>query len=633
MIDPRITLAAQQLVVRARAGDENAMGMIVAVKQNADRGVARAKDTVSALNAYIKANPAPGASMGAESRLTGGARDVLAQIHGITTFGGLATFGVVGARQGSAAPPTIRGAGTSTGSRYSSNTGGNVVGVPTIRLTGVGARTGAGGSVAAAPNLGLPTAPTGGGMPHYTAANPPPAPTAPNAAMVSLTSALLANRGAVSSGIAQQAAAQAVALHAAAPAAPAPVLNFSALTGGGGAAGAPAPAAATGKRAPAKESQGLAAQVSAATGVPTEQLAGALDPKSPTYNPAVAAVAAQISASQNTPGGYLQQSQQFATQETACTNQGGIYQPRTGACKPGNQAGAGVGIQDGNWLQGSGGSGSSGGGSSGGGGDSGGGGGQPQDTSGGGGQPQDTGASGYPTDPSTGYPYDPTTGQLLDPNTGLPLAPGAAAAAPPIDPSAAAAAAMPPVTPYRRPWWKYALGALGVGAAGVAAYAMFGTDNEGRSDYGTENVEPQGGDWDGARMPHTDVPPYNYFAPGCEEDVKSILELLSQLGQAGGYPALYAGCVAIANGPLLTNARVGQMMALLPQNCQDSFSAAFRNPGAFHPAMVGQDPASDAGKAVGMARRIQAVRMPRNAVSKFDANVGWELGETSLAYT
>jgi hypothetical protein len=50
--------AAASLVRRARMGDQNAISIIALVRENAARGVARAKATLSAIMAYINGNPA-----------------------------------------------------------------------------------------------------------------------------------------------------------------------------------------------------------------------------------------------------------------------------------------------------------------------------------------------------------------------------------------------------------------------------------------------------------------------------------------------------------------------------------------------------------------------------------------------
>lgn len=58
---PAVTIqsAARELVDRARAGDQNAMGMIVRVRENAEKGVPRAVAAREAVMKYIRANPIP----------------------------------------------------------------------------------------------------------------------------------------------------------------------------------------------------------------------------------------------------------------------------------------------------------------------------------------------------------------------------------------------------------------------------------------------------------------------------------------------------------------------------------------------------------------------------------------------
>src|SRR4051812_32654626 len=52
-----LQLAAESLVLRARQGDQNAMGMIAQVREQASRGVQKCKESLAAIAAYIKANP------------------------------------------------------------------------------------------------------------------------------------------------------------------------------------------------------------------------------------------------------------------------------------------------------------------------------------------------------------------------------------------------------------------------------------------------------------------------------------------------------------------------------------------------------------------------------------------------
>ncbi len=55
--------AAESLVRRARQGDQNAMGMIAMVRQNAEKGVSQAKSAFAAIRQYISKNPSKNAPM------------------------------------------------------------------------------------------------------------------------------------------------------------------------------------------------------------------------------------------------------------------------------------------------------------------------------------------------------------------------------------------------------------------------------------------------------------------------------------------------------------------------------------------------------------------------------------------
>lgn len=54
-----IIVEARELVCRAREGDQNAMGMLVAVRSSAKAGSPRAKAAQAAVNAYQASNPPP----------------------------------------------------------------------------------------------------------------------------------------------------------------------------------------------------------------------------------------------------------------------------------------------------------------------------------------------------------------------------------------------------------------------------------------------------------------------------------------------------------------------------------------------------------------------------------------------
>ncbi len=68
-----LELAIEGLVVRSRQGDQNAMGMIVAIREQADKGSARAKKSVAMLQRYIDEHPVVDGAFGADD----GKSDVL----------------------------------------------------------------------------------------------------------------------------------------------------------------------------------------------------------------------------------------------------------------------------------------------------------------------------------------------------------------------------------------------------------------------------------------------------------------------------------------------------------------------------------------------------------------------------
>jgi hypothetical protein len=64
--DPSLAQIAESLVRRARAGDQNAMGMIQRVAENAKAGSVKAKPAAAAIYAYIQANPMTSTTMGSD---------------------------------------------------------------------------------------------------------------------------------------------------------------------------------------------------------------------------------------------------------------------------------------------------------------------------------------------------------------------------------------------------------------------------------------------------------------------------------------------------------------------------------------------------------------------------------------
>lgn len=85
----------------------------------------------------------------------------------------------------------------------------------------------------------------------------------------------------------------------------------------------------------------------------------------------------------------------------------------------------------------------------------------------------------------------------------------------------------------------------------------------------------------------------------------------------------WAKAVYLANGPLLHNGKVADVAASFgAENDSRAFIAGVVFP--THPAV---SPAHHHGKVVGMARKLQALRMPGSKISDYSATVGWELGE------
>lgn len=85
----------------------------------------------------------------------------------------------------------------------------------------------------------------------------------------------------------------------------------------------------------------------------------------------------------------------------------------------------------------------------------------------------------------------------------------------------------------------------------------------------------------------------------------------------------WAKAVHIANGPLLHDLKVANVASSFGTE-QDT--NAFVS-GVLLPTYPAVSAAHHHGKVVGMARKIQAVRMPNSRISDYSATVGWELGE------
>jgi hypothetical protein len=74
---------ARDLVIRARSGDQNAMGMIAEVRKKAATGNAKAQAGFAAIHAYIKKNPSSENKVHIErdSKIGGEAADILRHLH------------------------------------------------------------------------------------------------------------------------------------------------------------------------------------------------------------------------------------------------------------------------------------------------------------------------------------------------------------------------------------------------------------------------------------------------------------------------------------------------------------------------------------------------------------------------
>lgn len=85
----------------------------------------------------------------------------------------------------------------------------------------------------------------------------------------------------------------------------------------------------------------------------------------------------------------------------------------------------------------------------------------------------------------------------------------------------------------------------------------------------------------------------------------------------------WAKAVYLANGPLLRDDTIADVASSFGAEGESrAFIAGVLLP--THPAM---NAAHHHGKVLGMARKIQAVRMPNSRISDYSATVGWELGE------
>ena len=102
------------------------------------------------------------------------------------------------------------------------------------------------------------------------------------------------------------------------------------------------------------------------------------------------------------------------------------------------------------------------------------------------------------------------------------------------------------------------------------------------------------------------------------------------LPTVGGERALNAGCVLLANGPKLTDARIRQIGdAIKDENMRSFFYQYIVNycPSSADPNLPPNlDAIAKAGRVVGQARALQIARLPNAPVGLISPNVGWELG-------
>lgn len=89
---------------------------------------------------------------------------------------------------------------------------------------------------------------------------------------------------------------------------------------------------------------------------------------------------------------------------------------------------------------------------------------------------------------------------------------------------------------------------------------------------------------------------------------------------------LYAKAVALSHGPLLSNARIANMTDALDGRSRELFFQGMKWASSEAAPKRGAPP-YEAGRIVGMARALQAVRMPSSPVSKQNRVAGAEMGE------
>lgn len=85
----------------------------------------------------------------------------------------------------------------------------------------------------------------------------------------------------------------------------------------------------------------------------------------------------------------------------------------------------------------------------------------------------------------------------------------------------------------------------------------------------------------------------------------------------------WAKAVHLSNGPILHDRKVADVASSFGEEHNAKAFIA----GVIHPTYPAVNSAHHHGKVVGMARKIQAVRMPNSRISDYSPTVGWELGE------
>jgi len=88
----------------------------------------------------------------------------------------------------------------------------------------------------------------------------------------------------------------------------------------------------------------------------------------------------------------------------------------------------------------------------------------------------------------------------------------------------------------------------------------------------------------------------------------------------------FAAAVRLSHSDVLDNSRIYEYTSTMPEDEEAAFVEGMYQRPAF-----GSDPrirrANFMGQTIGLARRLQAVRMPQSRISHYDHACAWELGE------